>query len=451
MADAVRSDERLDALQRRTFEYFWTGADPATGLIADNTEPGEWRASIAGVGMALSSYPVGAERGWAGRAEAARRALATLRFLHDSPQGPERDAAGHKGFFYHFLDLETGRRARGSELSTVDTAILLAGALTAAAYFGGDAPDEREVRELADALYRRVDWNWARDGGATVSHGWRPERGFMRYRWSGYNEALVLYVLGLGSPSRPLPEESYRAWTETYRWKRLYGIELLYAGPLFIHQMSHIWLDLRGVRDAYMRGRGIDYFENSRRASYVHREYATRNPRGFRGYNEHCWGITASSGPGPARRSVAGRERRFFGYHARGVPFGPDDGTLAPWATVASLPFAPEIVLPALDHFFERYPEMVTEHGVTCSFNPTVPDGSARHGWVSGGHYSLDQGPVVVMIENYRSGFAWRLLRGCPYVVEGLRRAGFEGGWLAGRDPVATARGTDTRDQCRER
>lgn len=427
------TDEDLGRLQRATFDYFWNQTNPANGLLADNTAPGEVPASIAGVGMALSAYPVGAERGFAARSEIAERALTTLRFFRDAPHGPERDATGNKGFYYHFLDVETGRRAWQSELSTIDTAILLAGALTAGAYFDAETPVERELRATADTLYRRADWNWARNGGDAVTHGWKPERGFLRYRWTGYNEALILYVLGLGSPTHPLPAESYCAWEETYRWKKLYGIEYLYAGPLFIHQMSHMWIDFRGVKDRFMRAKRIDYFENSRRASYVQREYAARNPRRFKGYNATCWGITAASGPGPAVRRVDGVERRFFGYRARGAPFGPDDGTLAPWATVASLPFAPEIVLPALENYRERYPEMMTDKGLTCSFNPTFPDSSAKHGWVSGGYYSLDQGPVVVMIENYRSGLVWRLMRRCPYLVAGLERAGFDGGWLERR------------------
>jgi hypothetical protein len=430
MTDTGHSDERLDTLQRNTFEYFWTQSDPATGLILDNTNPGECRASIAGSGMALSSYVVGVERGLVARADAIERVLATLRFYWESPHGPEPDATGYRGFFYHFLDFGTGRRAPTSELSTIDSAILLAGALSAAAFFDRDAPGERAVRELAEALYHRADWRWACNAGVTISHGWKPERGFLSSRWAGYNEALMLYVLGLGSPSHPLPEESYRAWTKTYRWKKLYGIEYLHAGPLFIHEMSHIWIDFRAIRDEYMRGRGIDYFENSRRAAYVQREYARRNPRGYRGYNANCWGITASNGPGPAMRTIRGVERRFYGYHARGAPFGPDDGTLAPWATVAALPFAPEIVLPAIEHYFDRYPEMVTEHGITCSFNPTFPNTSARHGWISSGHYSLDQGPVVLMIENYRSGLIWRLMRKCQPLARGLARAGFTGGWL---------------------
>ncbi len=218
---------------------------------------------------------------------------------------------------------------------------------------------------------------WNGDGRktaeATVSHGWKPETGFIRYRWQGYNEALILYVLGLGSPTHPLPRNSYLAWTSTYRWKRLYGYEFLYGAPLFMHQLSHVWLDFRGIQDAFMRRHATDYFENSRRATYVNQQYAIRNPKGFRDYGQHAWGLTASNGPGPSTRRVGGVSRRFLGYVARGVPYGPDDGTLAPWAVAASLPFVPEIVLPTLQHSAVRYPKMETEYGLVCSVNPTFP------------------------------------------------------------------------------
>ncbi len=342
------------------------------------------------------------------------------------------DATGHRGFFYHFLDVTTGRRVWRSELSTIDTTILIAGALTAATYFDGKTDDEREVRRLADALYRRVDWQWARNGQATVSHGWKPETGFLRYHWQGYNEALMLYVLGLGSPTHPLPRKSYLAWTSTYRWKRMYGQEFLYGAPLFMHQLSHLWVDFRGIQDAFMRRQAIDYFENSRRATYVNQQYAIRNPKNFRDYGEYTWGITASNGPGPATRRVRGVTRRFLGYVARGVPHGPDDGTLAPWAVAASLPFAPEIVLPTLQHCSIAYPKMNSEYGLVCSFNPTFPSRArGSSGWISPNHFALDQGPVILMIENYRSGLIWRLMRSCGFVAAGLRRAGFRGGWLA--------------------
>jgi hypothetical protein len=311
--------------------------------------------------------------------------------------------------------------------------------LTAAAYFDRETNDEREVRSLADDLYRRADWRWAQNGEATVSHGWRPETGFLRYRWQGYNEALILYVLGLGSPTHALPPKSYQAWTATYRWKKLYGHEYFHGAPLFMHQLSHTWIDFRGIQDAVMRAHAIDYFENSRRATYVNQQYAMRNPKRFRGYGRYAWGITASNGPGPTTRRLRGVTRRFLGYVARGVPHGPDDGTLAPWAVAASLPFAPEIVLPTLAHLWKQYPHMENEYGLVCSFNPTFPDREAGpSGWISKNHFALDQGPVILMLENYRSGLIWRLTRSCPYVVTGLRRAGFAGGWLAGTASTRT-------------
>jgi hypothetical protein len=424
--------EHLQILQRNTFRYFWEETNPENGLIPDHTSADDVPASIAGVGLALASYPVAVERSFVARAEAVERTLATLRFFWNAPQGAMPDATGHRGFFYHFLDVTSGRRAWRCELSTIDTAILVAGALTAAAYFDRATDDEREVRRLADALYQRVDWRWAQNGEATVSHGWKPNTGFLRARWQGYNEALILYVLGLGSPTHPLPERSYRAWTSTYRWKTLYGYEFLYGGPLFMHQLSHVWIDFRGIQDAFMRRQSIDYFENSRRATYVNRQYAIRNPKGFRDYGEHAWGITASNGPGPTTRRGRGVTRRFLGYVARGVPHGPDDGTLAPWAVAASLPFAPEIVLPTLEHCSRAYPHMENEYGLVSSFNPTFSGRDCgRDGWISKNHFALDQGPVILMIENYRSGLIWRLLRSCHSLARGLRRAGFRGGWLA--------------------
>jgi hypothetical protein len=425
-------DDQLQTLQRNTFRYFWQETNPENGLIPDSTATGDIPASIAGVGFALATYPVAVERSFVPRAQAVERTLATLRFLWRAPQGLMPDATGHRGFFYHFLDVTTGRRAWRSELSTIDSAILIAGALTAAAYFDRETDAEREVRRLADSLYRRVDWRWALNGHAAVSQGWKPETRFLRYRWQGYNEALILYVLGLGSPTYPLPEKSYRSWTSTYRWTTLYGYEFLYGPALFMHQLSHLWIDFRGIQDTFMQRKHIDYFENSRRATYVNQQYAIRNPKGFDGYGENVWGMTASNGPGPATRRVKGVTRRFFGYKARGVPFGPDDGTLAPRAVAASLPFAPEIVLPTLHHCSVTYPTMDSEYGLVCSFNPTFPTrGSRKAVWISQNHFALDQGPVILMIENHRSELIWRLMRGCRYVARGLQRAGFRGGWLS--------------------
>jgi hypothetical protein len=423
------SDKKLETLQRLTFDYFLKETNPENGLVPDSTRQGS-PCSITATGFALAAYPIGVERRFITRGDAIKRTLTTLRFFSHSAHGPEPDATGHKGFYYHFLDMKTGRRTWDCELSTIDSAFLIAGALTAAEYFDRDTEGECEIRALAGAIYARADWQWAQNRGVTVTHGWRPESGFIRHRWQGYNEALMLYVLGLASPTYPLPAKSYRAWTRTYKWKKLYGREFLYAAPLFIHQLSHMWIDFRGIQDDYMRKRESDYFENSRRATYIQQQYAMRNPRGFKSYGEYIWGLTASDGPGPARKKIKGKLRRFYDYSARGVPNGPDDGTLAPWAVVASLPFAPEIVLPSLEYFDETFPEMTSHYGFKCSFNPTFSTASSDE-WISKGYYGLDQGPIVLMIENYRTEFLWRLMRRCPYIIEGLRLAGFSQGWLS--------------------
>jgi hypothetical protein len=328
--------------------------------------------------------------------------------------------------------MKTGRRTLDCELSTIDSTYVIAGALTAAEYFDRNSEGEREIRELAEELYRQTNWQWAQNGGETETHGWTPEHGFIKYRWEGYCEALILYVLGLASPTYPLTKESYEAWTGTYEWINLYGTEFLYAGPLFTHQLSHMWIDFRSILDDYMSQKGIDYFENSRRATYVQQQYAIRNPNDFKGYGQFIWGLTASDGPGPAIEKIDGKERQFFDYINRGIPYGPDDGTLAPWAVIASLPFAPEIVLPSIRYFDKSFPEMTSKYGFKCSFNPTF-SGDSGGGWISKGYYGLDQGPIVLMIENYRSELIWRLMQGCSYFVEGLRRAGFSGGWLENR------------------
>lgn len=435
-----RDAERIEALERATFEYFRRMADGETGLVRDSTREAA-PATIAGSGFALACYAVAAERGYIDRAEAKQYAVKALRFLYTAEQSDSRNATGYRGFFYHFLDPRTGRRAGRSELSTIDSGIAFAGALVAAAYFNGASDEEREIRDLADALYCRADWSWALAPDGALTHGWRPGRGFLPYGWCGYNEALFLYILALGSPTHAVPAESYTRWMSTYSWKRIYDQEFLYAGPLFVHQLSHAWIDFRGMQDAFMRSKGIDYFENSRRATYVQREYARRNPRGFDGYDEWSWGITASDGPGPAQLEFGGKRRTFYAYRARGVPYGADDGTLSPWSAVASLPFAPEIVLPTLRRLDAARPEVTGEFGYKCSYNPTFPPSAdmptpASGGWVSQGYYAIDQGPVVLMIENYRSGLIWRLLRGCAYVTDGLKRAGFTGGWLDERVPA---------------
>src|SRR3546814_665188 len=212
-------------------------------------------------------------------------------------------------------------------------------------------------------------------------------------------------MLALGSPTHPLTDDSYVAWAETYRWDSNYGYDYVYAGPLFTHQLSHCWIDFRGIQDAFMRGKGIDYFENSRRATYAQREYAIDNPQDFKRYGPFCWGITASDGPGPETLNINGAQRQFYDSIGRGAPYGPDDGPVAPWAVAASLPFAPDIVLPAIDHYVN---ELKLTHsnlyGFKATYNPTysTPE-TVPYGWVSPWHFGINQGPIVLMIENYRT------------------------------------------------
>lgn len=427
------SDEQLlDHLQRAAFGYFLQTVNPANGLVADTSRDGS-PASIAVVGFALTCYPVAVERGWMPRADAVGLCLATLRFFRDSQQSESESATGNRGFYYHFLDMQTGARVWRSELSMIDTALLIAGMLAASGYFDGRDDDEAELRAIAQELYLRVDWEWSQGGESTIRMGWKPECGFLNYGWGGYSEAIILYALALGSPTHPLPSGThcFEAWTRTYQWENMYGYDFLYAGPLFIHQFSHGWIDFRGIRDSFMREKRCDYFENSRRATMVQREYARRNPLQYTGYDADCWGLTACDGPSDESAGNAGivKPRRLFGYAARGVPYGPDDGTLSGWGVLASLPFAPDVVLAATRNLLERYPETLQSQRFASSFNPSLAhtDGPA---WVSAGSYGLDQGIVVMMIENHRSGLLWRLMRDCPHVRRGLRSAGFRGGWL---------------------
>ncbi|HEX7090314.1 MAG TPA: glucoamylase family protein [Longimicrobiales bacterium] len=444
-ADERTLDPFLEDLQRRTFDFFWETANAANGLVPDRW-PTPSFSSIAAVGFGLTAYTVGVERGYVSREQARERTLATLRFLWRAPQGPQPEgAAGYHGFFYHFLDMETGLRHKTSELSSIDTALLMLGVLCAQVYFDGTEPEEVEIRALADSLYRRVEWTWMQPRAPLIAMAWRPERGLSPHDYRGYNEAMLLYLLALGSPTHPIDESAWQAFTSTYRWADFYGQEHVNFAPLFGHQYSHVWIDFRGIQDAYMRERGIDYFENSRRATLAQRAYAIDNPMGWKGYGEDGWGLTASDGPLSATLEVNGEERRFRRYWARGAAAGDirDDGTLAPTAVAGSIPFAPEVTTPVLRAMRDRYGEhLYQRYGFLDSFNPTLghveltPERGTRVpgvGWFNTDYLGIDQGPIVLMIENYRNGFVWELMKRSPYVVRGLCRAGFTGGWLEGR------------------
>jgi hypothetical protein len=427
-------DPFLDTLQTRTLKYFLDTTPRATGLSPDRW-PTPAPSSVAAVGFALTCYPIAVERGLIPREEGAERTLTTLRFLLALPQSTDAtNTAGYKGFFYHFIDTKTGRRAWNCELSTIDTGLLMAGVLLAQTYFDRDNPGEQGIRAVADSLYRRVEWSWFSGGMAGLRTAWFPDRGFVGDTWTGYDEAMILYILAMGSPTHPAPDWYWSHWTSEYVWGEYYGTEFISFGPLFGHQYSHCWIDYRGIKDRYMWGRGIDYFENSRRATYTHRAYGKENPQSYRDYSEDIWGWTACDGPKDTAFTVDGRTRRFWSYRARGVSMDwvEDDGTLAPTAAGGSVAFAPEICVPALKAMRTRYAEHLwREYGFADAFNPTyATPATGPLGWTGPDHLGIDQGPIAIMIENLRNGFVWNTMRRNPYVVAGLRRAGFSGGWL---------------------
>lgn len=444
-------------IERRTFQFFWDTTNDKNGLTPDRY-PSRPFSSIAAVGFALTAYPIGIENGWVSRTQAVDRTLTTLKFLSDAPQGPNAAGkAGYKGFFYHFIDMTEGHRYNSwVELSSVDTGLMMMGVLFAQSYYDGDDPREAEIRELADKLYRNVQWTWLQQRKPLISMGWYPDRGFIPHDWNGYDEAMLVYILALGSPTHPVEPEAWDAWTTSYgnEWGVFQGQEYLSFAPHFGHQYSHTWIDFRGIRDAYMRDRGMDYFENSRRATYAQRAYAIENPMQWKGYGENVWGLTASDGPQHTTQEYRGEQRQFRHYSARGAGLSNafDDGTIAPTAAVASIAFAPEIVIPATEEMHRRYGEFLySSYGFLDAFNPSfdfdIPVKTGRivpgQGWVASDYIAIDQGPILAMIANYRNDFVWNVMKKNPYIRKGLERAGFTGGWLAPPDGPQTSGAPD--------
>ena len=437
----LASDAWLDTLSRRTFDWFWDLSDDRTGMTPDRW-PTRSFVSVAATGFGLTAYPIGAERGWITREQAARRTLNTLRFFWTARQDTvEARATGYRGFYYHFLEPGTGHRFRDVELSTIDTALLLAGMLFCQSYFDRPGAVEDSIRALADSVYRRVDWRWAQVRPPMISHGWNPEQGFLEWDWGGYNESMILVILALGSPTHPVPPEAWQGWTRGFRWGTFHGQEHVGFAPLFGHQYSHVWLDLRGIRDEYMRQKGIDYFENSRRATLAQRAYAVANPQGFAGYGRLGWGLTACDGPINDKIVIDGRSRELTTYSARGASFTEvrDDGTIAPTAAGGSIAFAPDAAIPTLAAMADTYgPRLFGRYGFLDAYNPTLKlPIETQHGvvdttlgWFDTDYLGIDQGPILAMAENHRSGLVWRVMRRNRYIVRGLQRAGFEGGWL---------------------
>ncbi len=415
----------LDSIQYQTFLFFRDKVNPEKGLFMDRARE-DAPSSIASTGFALPSLAVAVKRNWMLREEAAGLTFNALDFLINSEQSDAPNATGYKGFYYHFLDMETGKRTWDCELSSIDTGLLLMGVIFARNYYDRENETEREIREMAEVLLTRLDWSIFDMGPETkhpktISMGWKPEDGLINWGWFGYNEGLFLYILAAGTGMENV-EESYEAWLSTYTWNTPYpGLSHAAFPPLFGHQFSHAFIDFRELVDPYMKEKGIDYFENSRRATLTQQQYAIENPYGWKGYGEFCWGITACDGPGE-EYNFDGYE--FLGYAGRGAA-GPDynyfdDGTIAPYGALSSLPFAPEIVFPTARHILENKGDSIWgPYGFYDAFNETA-------GWVNDDYIGVAQGPMLISIENFRSGLIWEYVMQDPIIQKGLDKLGFE-------------------------
>jgi len=388
----------LEEVENASFLYFWEQADPLTGLVKDRSTVNatgkgppkkEIVASIAATGFGLTALCIGHKRGYVSLSNAGGRVLATLKFL-------SKNMPTHRGFFYHWANINTGERMWDSEVSSIDTAILLCGVLTCREHFRYP-----EITRLANLVFNRVDWTWVAEDTSLLSHGWTPEIGFLPYRWDYYSELMIMYLLGLGSPTYPLAQTAWNAWKrKTYEYA---GMRYLgsYA-PLFVHQYAQAWFDLRGMRDQH-----VDYFKNSMIATEVHRRFCLDLAAQFRDYSDDLWGITASDSQN--------------GYVVWGGPpeVGPIDGTVVPSATGGSLPFLPEATLRVLKNIKNRYaPRTWSRYGFINAFNPLK-------GWYDTDVIGIDAGITMLMAENLRTGFVWDTFMRSREAQRGLQRAGF--------------------------
>jgi hypothetical protein len=386
-------DQLLDEIQRASFEFFWHEAGPATGQVKDRAlaagNDTRTVSSIAATGFALTALCIADRRGYKNSADIKDRVRTTLRFLaHQLPQ--------EHGFFYHFVDMNTGARVSKCELSSIDTTILLCGVLTARQYF-----NDPEIRDLATTIYNRVDWAWMLNGGPTLSMGWTPESGFLAGRWNHYCELMMIYLLAIASPTHPIPAASWEAWTRptiTYQ-----GISYISGNdPLFTHQYSHAWFDFRNMKDAH-----ANYFQNSINATKAHELFCLSLRNKFPDYADDLWGITASDFVG--------------GYTAWGgpPPMGTIDGSIVPCATGGSLPFVFEDCMRVLRNIRTKYNRAWARYGFVDAFNPLT-------GWYDPDVIGIDVGITMLMAENHRTGFVWQTFMKNPEASAAMKSVGFK-------------------------
>ncbi len=400
----------LDYLQEANFDYFWYAANPANGLVPDHSAAGS-DCSIAAVGFGLTAIGIAIDHGWISREAGAARVLTTLNTFWQGPQGTNTSGdIGYNGWFYHFLDMSTATRSGSSELSSIDTTLLLAGILYDKQFFDGTNAAESNIRTLADNIFNRVNWGWmAPDVPGTngVRMGWQPTTGFSTYGdWIGYDEGMLIYLFGLGATTNALPAACWDYWTSGYVWASFYGKSFIEFPPLFGHEYSHCWVDFRHVGDAYMNSESATYFENSHRAALAQQSYCAANPGGWAGYSSTVWGLTASDDPS--------------GYAAHGAPPAENDnGTIAFTAAGGALAFASEIALPTLEYFYNHgRTRFWTQYGFIDAYNLSA-------GWYDTEELGIDQGPIVIMAENYKNQNVWRRFMQNPQIQLGLQRAGF--------------------------
>ena len=408
----ITTEVLLDTIQHTAFNFFWSETNPTNGLIRDRASvsgTSNVPSSIASVGFGLSAICVGVDHGWVSREAAKDRVLTTLKTYWNGPQGSGNAYAGKFGLFYHFLDMNTARRAWDSELSTIDTALLLAGIIDAKQYFTGSDSVETLIRALSDSIYYRMDWDQMRNFNPGILMGWMPSTGFGGYgQWVGYSEASLMYIFALGSPTHPIDYNGWLTWTGGYNanFKYQYGYLYVNFPPLFGHQYSHCWIDFGNIADDWMKEHNLNYFENSRRATLAQRAYSIANPGKFAGYSDSLWGITASDSP--------------YGYKARGAPPAQDDdGTIAPTAPISSIAFAPEVVIPVIHKMWNTYgSQLWTKYGFRDAFNLSKD-------WWDNDIIGIDQGPIILMIENYRNQSVWNRFMKNADVQRGLNAAKF--------------------------